>query len=440
MPISEIVDVVITRTDKPISRAGFGTPLIFGIHTRFAERINFYSSIEEMEDAGFISSDAEHKAATRIFAQDLSPEQIAIGRRTANVAQIDQVNVAVITNVTLYTVTINGVACDYTSDGSATAAEIRDGLISAINGSTQAPYVTAATVDGDTLSITSDTAGLPFTLAVTATILTITNGTANVNVATQLAIVRDSGETGDSWFGLILTSRVKMDILQAAEYIETLDKVFLGCSEDADLLTSATDDVASQLQDAEYDHSGLLYSGDQEHYPEAGLLGLQLAKDPGSSTYDGKSIEGITRDFLNTTQKTNLETKNASYYETIAGLGYTRNVKVASGEWFDVTVGLMWYKSRLQEEIFLCIAEAEKIPFTDGGIDMIIARIRAVNQEAIKQGVLSDGEGESPVVTYPKAADVSTDDKTNRILPDVEISGTLAGAIHKAQVRVKISV
>lgn len=81
-------------------------------------------------------------------------------------AQVERVQVTTVANATLYRATINGVNHDYTSDGSATATEIRDGLRTAINGGTEP--VTAANDGADALTLTADVTGTPFTLAVTA--------------------------------------------------------------------------------------------------------------------------------------------------------------------------------------------------------------------------------------------------------------------------------
>ena len=68
-----------------------------------------------------------------------------------------------VANTTVYSGTINGVAWTYTSDGTATIAEIQAGIIAAINGTSQAPYITASASGNDVL-VTSDIAGIPFTL------------------------------------------------------------------------------------------------------------------------------------------------------------------------------------------------------------------------------------------------------------------------------------
>jgi hypothetical protein len=59
-----------------------------------------------------------------------------------------RVSVAVTaSNSQVYVAIINGVSCSYTADGSALTSEIVAGLVTAINASTQAPYVTASGAD-----------------------------------------------------------------------------------------------------------------------------------------------------------------------------------------------------------------------------------------------------------------------------------------------------
>lgn len=84
------------------------------------------------------------------------------------------------TNSTLYQVTINGTTVSYTSDATATDAEISAGLSSAINGNgTLAPLVTAT--NAKPMIVTSDILGTAFTITGANTTPTIT--TANVAIA-----------------------------------------------------------------------------------------------------------------------------------------------------------------------------------------------------------------------------------------------------------------
>ncbi len=87
MPLSDIVNVQITRDTQAVSEAGFGLLMILGTHKRFNDRIRFYSNIQAVGN-DFIPTDLEYIAAQEAFSQTLSPEQITIGRRTVDSATI----------------------------------------------------------------------------------------------------------------------------------------------------------------------------------------------------------------------------------------------------------------------------------------------------------------------------------------------------------------
>lgn len=105
MPLSDIVNVVITRNTQGIQEPGFGTLLILGTSKKFNERIRFYSNMDGVAE-DFSPTDPEYIAAQDVFAQDLTPSQIAIGRRDASVSVV---NVVTAMNGQTYTVTINGI-------------------------------------------------------------------------------------------------------------------------------------------------------------------------------------------------------------------------------------------------------------------------------------------------------------------------------------------
>lgn len=104
MPLNDIVNVVITRQTPMVTERGFGIPMILGTHKRFSDLIRFYSSMDEVA-ADFSPSDLEYIAAQDIFSQEISPEQIAIGRRQADSAEIEVVTALAGQD---YVVTIDG--------------------------------------------------------------------------------------------------------------------------------------------------------------------------------------------------------------------------------------------------------------------------------------------------------------------------------------------
>jgi hypothetical protein len=131
---------------------------------------------------------------------------------------------------------------------------------------------------------------------------------------------------------------------------------------------------------------------------------------------------------LTDTQRSALDGKNGNYYISAGGLALTYPGKTASGEWFDVTRFVDWLQARLRERLIGLLANNAKVPFTDAGIALVVAEIRA----QLQQGVAVGGLAESPAFTIsaPLASDVSSVDRAARTLPDVTFSARLAGAIH----------
>ena len=105
MPLSDIVNVQITRETQSVSEAGFGTLMILGTTKNFNELIKKYSNMQEVA-LDFQPWDVEYIAADDVFAQAITPQFIYIGRRT-----VDTVDIEVETALPgkTYTVTLNGV-------------------------------------------------------------------------------------------------------------------------------------------------------------------------------------------------------------------------------------------------------------------------------------------------------------------------------------------
>lgn len=105
MPLSDIVNVQITRETQSVSEAGFGTLMILGTNKNWNDLIKKYSSMQEVAE-DFNSYDPEFIAAQDVFSQPITPPFIYIGRRT-----VDTVDILVETALPAktYTVVINGI-------------------------------------------------------------------------------------------------------------------------------------------------------------------------------------------------------------------------------------------------------------------------------------------------------------------------------------------
>ena len=110
----------------------------------------------------------------------------------------------------------------------------------------------------------------------------------------------------------------------------------------------------------------------------------------------------------------------------------------------DIIQGIDWIRARMQENIFQKLVNADKIPYTDAGVAIIEAQTRATLENAIKKGVIAPDpdkfDGEPYLVQVPKVADVSANDKGNRLLPDITWQATLAGAIHRVTIQGRVEI
>lgn len=439
MSLSDIVSVTITALTTAPSRVGFGTPLVMAYHTVFPERARVYTAVADMLTDGFAADSPAVRAVQSLFSQNPRPDRVVVGRETGTEEQ--QITLTVVaTNLKAsydYIVYVNGLEAKYTSDATPSASEISAGLKTAIDALAQAVTV----VDGTgSLTITANTVGAPFSFYVKERqILSSENTTpdGSTSIAADIAAVQ---EENDDWYGLVLTNHGKAVILAAAAYIETLVKIFAASSSDDEIYDSGvSDDIASELAAAGYARTFLLYHPkDLIQYPEAGWLGLALPKDPGSMTWKFKTIAGSDVVVLTETEITNIKAKKCNLYHTVAGVAITEEGITAAGEFIDVTQSVDFMRARLQENIFARLANADKIPYTDPGVAIVEAEVRAVLKLCINQGILAAIP--EPTVSVPLVADVSTTDKAVRTLPDVKFEGTLAGAIHKVIVTGTVSV
>lgn len=434
MSIEQIVDVQISRETATVTAAGFGRAMILSQHTKTANQIDIYSSLTAVAD-DFDTTDPEYKAAAKLFGQAIKPTDIAIGKRSAPVAQVNDIEITTLENAD-YTVTINGTDFTHTPGGvPANSSAVVTALIALIAAGSEPVTATASGVSPDEdLVLTADNAGEPFTVAVTSNMTNVAT-TPNHGVQEDLAAIVASGDTGNDWYALMLTSRYAYDILQGAIWVEANRKLFIACSSDAGIIAATTTDIAAALSDAAYDRTALLYSSDEANYPDAAWLGKMLPKDPGSATWNLKTLAGITKDELTDTQITNLKNKNANYYIEIGGVNITQNGNVASAEWIDVIRGIDWIEARSQENIYALLVAVDKIPFTNAGIDQVVNKLEEILVQSVTRGILTDYD-----ITRPLASSFTTVQKQSRELTGIEFTGTLAGAVHKVTIVGKVSV
>ena len=431
--LDSIVKVTIARETKLPTQVGFGIPLIIDINAVQSNKVDSFTDLQELLDLGFTTSDEAYKCAQAIFSQNPRPERVKVGKRAANVAQVNTVTIDSVVNDTLYSSTINGTLFTYTSDASAVDTEIRDGLIAAINGG--AEPVTAAPAATNTYTLTSDVAGDGFSLVVDSNESFVVD-TANVSIVSELA---DMQAVDDDFYFVLSTSRTEQDILALAQQVETLIKVYGFDTDEADSKDLAdlsdTTSIFAQLKALNLDRTFGVWSDDLDNYPVAGWVGGNAPKDPGSITWKFKNINGASATVFTPTESKNVLDKNANTYETVGGIDIFAEGTVFSGEFIDIIRGTDWIQVRMQENVFFLLANEDKVPFTNKGIEQVKLAAKEILDAAVDNLILQNYE-----ITAPDVANTLTADRANRLLKTITFTGQYAGAVHKVEIEGTLSV
>ena len=449
MSIDSIIDIDISLSAPAVSQAGFGTPLI-GCHNLpvgFTERIRFYASASEAAADTDLTADAQARV-TSGFAQSPAPNQIAVGRLDNDQAQIVEFTVAV-ADTGDYSITINGITETYSATVPGdTVTTIAAGLAGLINGNPTLSAVVTATPAAGVVSVAADVAGTPFTYSSAAPVggsITEAETQANLSVATSLDAILAANASG--WYGLCLDTRATflanndLEIERAAEWTEANDKLFFAQSASADIITSVTSDIASELKANSYQRTALIYYSDNAENTDIAWLATFLANDfdQTAPTASFQTLEGIATEELGTTAQNILNSKYASYYTTLKGVGSVANGLVAANYDIELIVTADWVEARASERIaqlFLDTANSgTRIFYNDQGFQQVGGLVFAV----LKTGeIIGHFNAETSQVEVPRLASVSASDRAAGILR-MEFGTQYSGKVKQVIIRGTVS-
>lgn len=437
MSLDSIVNITITVQGRAPEQRDVGTPMLVGFHTAWvSNRSREYEQADDMLDDGFTSSHYLYLAARAVKAQNPAPARFKIGRRATALTQTIDVTPTITTAGYVYSGTIGGEAWSVTVQSGDLVADVCDDITAAINALTGS--VATATDATTKVTVAADVAGsfVEMTFGPGVDLLDVTTDTTTDD---ELAAI--AAEDSD-WYGVVVCdSQSKATALNVAGWVEAQKKIAIVQTADSNAADSvATTDTLSALKSAEYARTGGIYHraiGGTE-WLAAGWLAKQLAEPPGSATPAFKSVAGVSTDKLSTAQANAILAKNGSYYQAVGGLAITYEGKSGSGEFLDTTRFVDWQFFDMQDAVFGLFANAKKVPFTNTGVAMVTSVVGASLLRGVAAGGLSNDP--SPVVSAPKVADVSAQNRINRRLPDVKFEATLAGGIHATTIRGVIAV
>lgn len=397
LPLDEVVKVSINVGPVSKVRSKFDLGLILGksnvINT--TQRVKVYSGTEMMLADGFTKDSPEYKAANLYFAQEDSPNRVAIGR-------IGKKN-----------------SSGEVAESSLYATD--DQVVAAFNETFE---------EGDP-------------------------GSETLEDETVLEALTACRIKNEEWYSAFICDATDSDLLLAAQYIEgsTIESTLFYSTNSEDNLEGTESCIAAQIKSSGFKRTIGMYSST----PYAGAAPMAYALGHSDIAFDlnNKSLKGVAVENLNQTQVLKLRELNMNYYINRGGqYDLFEKGKTSDGTFFDELFNLDMLKNELQSAAINVYVSNPKIPQTDSGIETTNAALIPVLEKFVKKGFIAPGVWNSANILTVKTGDVlplgyliisdsinaqSQADREERKAPDTYILVKLAGSIQSANIGIYVN-
>lgn len=486
LPVSRLINVQVNLTPLGAQYANFNSLLLMGSSDVIdvTERIRTYNDLATVA-ADFGTSAPEYLAAALFFGQSPQPTVLNIGRwaQTATkgllrggVLTAAQQLPSAWTGITNGGVnfTINGTLRSLTGLNFSSVTNM-NGVASVIN---TALGVNGSCVwNGSQFIVTSSTTGTGSTVAPAvagtgtdiSALLKLTSGTMSYNVAgiaaeSAAAAVAILDNQSTTWYALtvVAAGAVNADHLAIAAYIQGANTKHLygiTSQDTAALLTTDTTSIGYLMKQLGYTRVCTQYSSSNP-YAVASLFGRILTTDFNANnstiTLMYKQEPGVAPESLSSSQVAALELNYYNYFASYQNnTAIIANGQMASGNYFDEVYGTDWLANAIQTNVYnLLYQSPTKIPQTDQGTHLIVAKIEATCAQAVNNGLVAPGVWDSQgfgelnqgdflskgyYVYAPPVALQSAADRAARKSVPIQVAIKLAGAIHKVDVLINVN-
>lgn len=450
MALQAISQVNITLQGSGVTRAGFGVVMFIGAHRWFSERVRSYTELPAPAD-GIPTSSQEYAALTAAFQQTPSPSLVKIGRREAD-SVLAPTGVA---NGSVYTVDVSvndgdTVAVSFVAGVSDTEEDVVDAIKLAIDSDVNVAAHVTTTKNGT---------GAATTLTISATLaadfFVLSNETANLTISyttteTAADVIQNISAVDPDFYFVTAHDHSEAFVLAMAAVVEALDKIYFSSNQDASGLAApaipATSTVGKVFE-SNYLRSVTMWNHEaDEKFTEVSFASYNAPFDPGKVTWSALTPNGVqasrhptTGLILSSTEQQNLAAKNCNFLQLEGGKTITRQGLVAGGENIDVIRFRDFLTARINEGMqnLLTNQQGQKLPMNDDGIASVTATVetilaRYVSTEAVPNGL------DSFKVTFPKAKDISAEDRAAGILNGTFV-GFLTGAVKVIKIDGKLT-
>jgi hypothetical protein len=249
---------------------------------------------------------------------------------------------------------------------------------------------------------------------------------SDYDLAQALAVTFAQVDQDFPFAAFAIQSNHAQDIVDSAAWAEANSRIFFGLTNDSDVATSSTSDVATTLNGLNRKWTALYWSNRGRTLAAASLSNLGLA--PGSLTWAYQTYSGVRPNGpLSGTQKNFLAQKKVNFLNLNRGVNYQTSGFVSDGTYIDTTRDIEFLKNLLETEVFRAKLNNDKIPFNEIGFTILSTAIRQALDLAVEAQIINEGY----TLFVPSLASVPPGDKVNRELKGVEISAVLTGAVQE---------
>jgi hypothetical protein len=489
LPVSRVIRVNMNLSPQAAQYANLNALLILGSSDVIdaAERLRSYDGDIAAVAADFGTSAPEYKAAALFFQQVPQPVDLKIGRwaeaATAGLLKGGLLSTAeqTLANWTAiedgaFTISVDSVvknvsALDFSGELNlnGVAATIDAALVGA-----------TCTWDGTRFIIKSDTTGATSIVSYAtapgagtniAALLKLTSGLASAPVVgvvaeTPVACLEEFVNRFSSQFFAVTFADASITTeqhLAVAEFVEADQYHAYGITTQDSLVLdgTSTNDIGAQLKDLGYKFTVWQYSSSNP-YAVASLLGRILTTDFNANnaviTLMFKQEPGIVAENLSSTQADVLAAKRGNVFVQYNNdTAIIQNGVTPSGIFFDSIYNAVWFRSRIQTDVWnLLYLNATKIPQTDAGMNIIKATIEADCAAAVRNGYLAPGTWPLEAAGFgtlkpgdflpkgfyvyaPPVSEQSAADRQARKSVPFQVAALEAGAVHSVIINVNVS-
>jgi hypothetical protein len=312
-----------------------------------------------------------------------------------------------------------------------------------------------ATDNGTSLDVVAPAAGEWFSLSIddippTVGLAGLAVEQTNIDggIAADLAAIAVADAT---WYAFSSVFSGTAEVKLASYWAASNSRLYLQATQESACAThvlSGATDIMAFVKGRADSHTAILFRQNPAEFTDFGWLGRRLPTQPGTEDWMFQTVSGSTPDNLTQTQINNINAKWGNWYTVVGAAGNTGKGRCASGQYLDTVRFVDAFSNDLQTSGFNYLkanADAGKTPLDDAGIAGLgaVMRLRGKFYETLHAPgndtavALVPG---STVVTLPKAADLTTSDKSERVLNGMQLACQYAGAVHKVNLSVSITL